>query len=523
MYKNIKSIFVAFSFFSVFVLAGCLGDNKEQVDTAEKKQLIYAVESEIKKVNPILDESQEIDTLLFRGLTKPDENNNPQPDLAESWNISEDNLTYTFQLRKDAVWQDGQPVTAKDVAFTFNKIIDPSTNTPISGEFNQLKSIEVTEDYEIVITLHHPYPPLLDKLKVGIVPEHILRNENINETDFNQNPIGNGPFKLKEWKSDDTIILERNSSYYGPAPKLEEVIFKVVPDANTRVLQLKTGEIDLALLEPNQLASIHEDDPFTVHEISTADYRAVMYNLRLPLFQDKRVRQAMNLAVKREELVTGVLAGKGEPAYGPLQKSWAGIPQKEWYTYDPEKAQRLLKEAGWGKGADGILTKDGERFEFELVSPIQDKVRVALANVVSEQLKPLGIIAVPKPIDQHAVDYDGEDALIIGWGSEFDPDDHTYRLFHSNEIGDGKYNFGAYKNQTVNELLARARTATNIEDRKNFYKQFQEELAIDPAYNFLVYLDALYVVNKNVSGISNRTLGHHGFGILWNIEEWDKE
>lgn len=521
MYKNFKIIFILT--FIVFVLVGCVQATPEQTTIPSEKQLIYATELEIEKINPILDESQEIDSLLFRGLTKPDENNNPQPDLAENWNISEDNLTYTFQLRKDAVWQDGQPVTAKDVAFTFNKIIDPSTNTPISGEFNQLKSIEAIGDYEVVITLHQPYPPLLDKLKIGIVPEHILSTENINETDFNQNPIGNGPFKLKEWKSDHTIILERSDSYYGPTPKLDEVVFKPVPDANTRVLQLKTGEIDVALLEPNQLGSVKETDPFTVYELSTADYRAVMYNLRLPLFQDKRVRQALNLAINREELVKGVLAGKGEPAYGPLQKSWAGVPQNDWYTYNLEKAKQLLNEAGWIKDADGILTKDGQRFEFELVSPIQDNVRVALANVVSEQLKSLGIIAVPKPIDQHAVDYDGEEALIIGWGSEFDPDDHTYRLFHSSQIGDGKYNFGAYQNQTVDELLVKARTATNMENRKSYYSHFQEELAEDPPYNFLVYLDALYGVNKSVTGISNRTLGHHGFGILWNIEEWDKK
>lgn len=521
MYK--KLILAIVSIFSLIVLTSCSGGNSEQAQTSKKKQLVYGTESEIEKVNPVLDESQEIDALLFRGLTKPDENNGVKPDLAESWEISQDNIIYTFKLREDAKWQDGKPVTAEDVAFTFNKIIAPSTNTPISGEFNEIKSVEAVGDFEVKITLHRPFPPLLDKLKIGIVPAHILRDENLNETDFNQHPIGNGPFKLKEWKNDHTIVLERNDEYYGQAPKLDEVVFKPVPDANTRALQLKTGEIDLALLEPNQLAGVKETDLYAVHEVSTADYRAVMYNMRLPLFQDKRVRQAMNLAVNREELVKGVLAGKGEPAWGPLQKSWAGVPQKEWYSYNIEKAKQLLAEAGWVKGSDGVLTKDGKRFEFELVSPIQDKIRVALANVVSEQLKPLGIMAMPKPVDRNAVKYDGEEALIIGWGSEFDPDDHTFRLFHSSEIGDGQYNFGAYQNQQVDELLMKARTATSIDEREACYKSFQEELAIDPPYNFLVYLEALYGVNKDVTGISTRTLGHHGFGVLWNIEEWDKK
>ncbi|MDV6379114.1 hypothetical protein ORD22_12900 [Sporosarcina sp. GW1-11] len=140
-----------------------------------------------------------------------------------------------------------------------------------------------------------------------------------------------------------------------------------------------------------------------------------------------------------------------------------------------------------------------------------------------EQLKPFGIIATPKPVDQNAVKYDSEEVLIIGWGSEFDPDDHTYRLFHSDEIGDGQYNFGSYQNTKVDALLLKARTTVNQDERKAYYHQFQEKLTTHPPYNFLVYLQALYGVNENVSGISMRTLGHHGFGVLWNIEEWDKK
>ncbi|PIC63797.1 peptide ABC transporter substrate-binding protein [Sporosarcina sp. P13] len=518
-----KKMWIVSLVIALLSLAGCSQENSNSAASTTTKQLIYGMNSEIEKINPVLDESQEIDTLLFRGLTKPNAENEVTPDLAESWKVSDDQLTYLFALRQDATWQDGEPVTARDVKFTFDQIRNPKTNTPISGEFNEIASVEVIGDYEIEMTLHRPFPPLLDKLKVGIVPEHLLQGEDLNTTEFNQNPVGNGPFKLKKWDADHTIILERNEGYYGTAPKLDEVVFKSVPDANTRILQLKTGEIDLALVEPNQLASSKKGDPYSVHEIPTADYRAVMYNFDLPLFQDKRIRQAMNYAVNRDELVKGILAGKGEAAYGPLQKSWAGTSKTEGYTYNPQKAEQLLAEAGWVKDQQGVLTKDGQRFEFELVSPIQDTVRVALANVVSEQLKPFGIVAKPKPVDQHAIKYDGEEALIIGWGSEFDPDDHTYRLFHSDEIGDGQYNFGSYQNTKVDELLLKARTTVNQDERKAYYHQFQDELTTDPPYNFLVYLQALYGVNENVSGISMRTLGHHGFGVLWNIEEWDKK
>lgn len=504
-------------------MSGCSQDKPEPTSSVTTKQLVYGTEKEVERVNPILDESQEIDSLLYRGLTKPTETNEIAPDLATEWTISPDQLTYTFKLRDDAQWEDGKPVTAEDVKFTLDKIRDSHTNSSIAGDFTEIKSVEAMKENEVQITLHHHFPPLLGKLKIGIMPKHLLQNQDINETNLNQHPVSNGPFKLKEWTSDHTITLVRNDKYYGPKPKLDEVVFKPVPDANTRVLQLKTGEIDLALMEPNQMASVKEDDKFTMYTIPTADYRAVMYNFNHSLFEDARARQAMNFAINRDAIVKGILFDKGKAAYGPLQKSWANAPQKEWYAYEPEKAKALLEEAGWKKGKDGVLVKDGIRFEFELVSPITDPLRVALANVVAEQLKPLGILAVPKPKDWNAIKFDEEDAFLIGWGSEFDPDDHTYRVFHSSQIGDGLYNLGAYRNPKIDELLTQARTTDDQAKRKVLYGEFQKELAADPAFNFLVYLDALYGVNSKVTGISNRTLGHHGFGVLWNIEEWDEK
>lgn len=128
-----------------------------------------------------------------------------------------------------------------------------------------------------------------------------------------------------------------------------------------------------------------------------------------------------------------------------------------------------------------------------------------------------------KAVDQHAIDYSGEKALIIGWGSEFNPDNHTYRLFHSSEIADGQYDFVSFQKSKADDLLLKARTTCNMDERIAYYQGCQEELTIDPPYNFLVYLDALYGIIKNGSGISTRTLGHHSFGVLWNIEEWNKK
>ncbi|MBB4823442.1 peptide/nickel transport system substrate-binding protein [Sporosarcina luteola] len=509
---------------SLLLLSACgKGDAQTGTDTSAPKRIVYGTDEEIKQINPVLTDAQEIDRLLFRGLTQPTENNEIVPDLAASWDITEDQLTYTFTLREDAQWEDGEPVTADDVKFTLDAIIDPETNTPIAGEFNEIQSVTVIDPHQLEITLKNPFPALLGKLQVGIVPKHLLESQDINQNDFNQSPVGNGPFKIKSWDADHTVTLERSETYYGTKPKIDEIVFKPVLDANTRVLQLKTGEIDLALLGPNQLKSIHEKDHLAIYSIPTADYRAVLYNFNKPLFKDPLVRQAMNFAIDREAIVKGLLNDKGQPAYSPLQKSWALTDTVSETPFQPDKTKQLLTEAGWSLNKDGIYEKDGQQFEFDLYTIATDPVRVALANIVSEQLKPLGIIVHPKPSSWDAIDLNTIDSLVIGWGSENDPDDHTYRLFHSSQIGDGLYNMGSYENPEVDKLLEAARTTDDIDERKKWYGEFQEALTEDPPFNFLVYLDAVYAANDRVTGIGKRTLGHHGFGIVWNIEDWDVE
>lgn len=490
-------------------------------ETAEKKRIIYGTDAEIKQINPVLTDAQEIDRLLFRGLTQPTKDNELVPDLAASWVVSDDHLTYTFKLRDDAKWEDGKPVTAEDVKFTLDSIIDPAINTPIAGEFNEIASVTVLDTYQVEISLKNPFPALLGKLQVGIVPKHLLEDEDMNQNEFNQQPVGNGPFKMKQWDADHTITLERNDLYYGKKPKLDEIVFKPVLDANSRVLQLKTGEIDLALLGSNQMKSIQEKDKLTIYGIPTADYRAVMYNMKKPIFKDPLVRQAMNHAIDRDAIVKGILYDKGQPAYSPLQKSWALSDTVSEIPYNPDLTKKLMEKAGWELNKDGVYEKDGQKFEFDLYSIATDPVRVSLANIVSEQLKSHGMLVHPKPSTWDAIDLDTIDSLMIGWGSENDPDDHTYRLFHSSQIGDGLYNMGAYQNPDVDKLLEAARTADDVEERKKWYGEFQEALAEDPPFNFLVYLDAIYAANDRLTGIETRTLGHHGFGVVWNIEDWD--
>ncbi|SMB89661.1 peptide/nickel transport system substrate-binding protein [Desulfonispora thiosulfatigenes DSM 11270] len=513
-----KVISIIAVFLVMLALPGC--SNQEKVQTDDTKKLVYGAEFEYEKINPILEETT-VDEMIFSGLTKFDENNKVVPDLAKKWDISLDGLEYTFTLRDDVKWHDGEKFMAGDVKFTIDKVIDPNTNTAKQEEFEQVNSVEVIDEHKVKVILKKPFPPLLEKLSIGVVPKHLLEGKDINNADFNSNPIGTGPFRFKVWNQGSDLTVVANEDFYNGRAKLDTVIFKFLPDANVRLVQLETGEIDLAYLEPDQLERIKTMENIKLYEMPTADYRCMMYNMKEPLWQDVKVRKALNYAVDRQAIIDGIVLGKGTRAYGPLQVSWANNPDVEKYEYNLDKAQTLLKEAGWKPGSDGILEKDGKKFSFKLTCPITDPVRVALANSLATDFKKIGVEAIPDPLDWSVIKIDETESFLLGWGSPFDPDDHTYRLFTSGVIGKGLNNLGSYKNSEIDRLLELARTTSDTEKRKEYYGEFQKVLAEDPPYNFICYLDALYGVNKNVEGIKPRTLGHHGAGFLWNIEEWD--
>ncbi|PKM48105.1 MAG: peptide ABC transporter substrate-binding protein [Firmicutes bacterium HGW-Firmicutes-8] len=510
----------------LFLSAGCSGKSEkvssEKTAANKEKVVVYGAEFEYDKVNPVL-ATTNVDNLIFTGLTTFNEKNEVVPDLAESWTASSDGLTYTFKLRKDVKWHDGQNFTANDVKFTLDTILDPKTNTPVKSEFEQVKEVKVNDDYTVEIKLAKQFPPLLDKLSIGVIPKHLLEGKDINSGDFNNSPVGTGPFKFKEWQRGKAFTMVANDSFYNGRPKLDKLIFKFLPDPNVRALQLETGEIDLAYLEPDQMERAEKVESIKVYQVPTADYRVMMYNMKSPLWQDIRVRKAVNYAIDRQAVLDGILKGKGQVAYGPLQLNWANNPNITKYDYNLDKAKSLLAEAGWKPGPDGILVKDGKKFEFKLTCPVTDPVRVSIANTLFTELKKIGIAAIPEPLDWSVIKIPECEAFILGWGSPFDPDDHTYKLFHSSQIANGGNNHMSYRNPKVDALLEEARTTADKNKRKELYGQFQQELADNPPYNFIVYLDALYGVNKNITGIKPRTLGHHGAGFLWNIEEWDRQ
>lgn len=499
---------------SLAAFSGC-GESDIQDDG---NTLIYG-SGDYTAINPALYEHGEINLLLFAGLTAHDENNNVVPGLAEDWTFDESTNTYEFTLREGLTFHDGQPLTAEDVKFTIEAITDPDNGSENASNFEDVEKIDVIDDTHVNIKLTAPNVAMLDYLTIGVLPKHLLEGEDITTSDFNRNPVGAGPYKLVSWDMGQSIVMERFDDYYQGAPKIAKVVFKIVEDTDARALQLKSGELNLAQITPKAEAEFTDDSDFSVYSMKTADYRGIMYNFNSELFKNNReLPSILSYAVDRQAIIDSVLLGHGQIAYSPLQAGEYNDPSVEKYDYNPEKAQQLLEAAGWAKNDDGIYEKDGQPLSFTINCSQGDQVRVDMANLCAQSFKDIGVdVSVDTPAE---IDWAGQDAYLIGWGSPFDPDDHTYKVF-----GTGKgANYSGYSNAKVDKLLQQARELQDPEARKPLYREFQQELAKDPAYTFIAYIDAIYVGKSNITGITEDTvLGHHGVGIFHNIHEWEIE
>jgi peptide/nickel transport system substrate-binding protein len=337
--------------------------------------------------------SSDITGMVFNGLVKYDKNINLTGDLAEGWDIEDGGLTIIFHLRKNVSWQDGSPFTARDVEYTYQKLIDPKVRTPYSGDFERVRSLEVIDDFTVKITYKEPFSPGLASWGMPIMPRHILEKEDLNKTDFSRHPIGTGPYVFKSWKTQEKIELVSNKKYFEGEPYISRYIYRVIPDESTLFLELQTEGIDSTGLTPLQYLR-QTDTPFLKRRyrkfrLPSFGFTYLGFNLNNEKFKDIRVRQALNYAVDKGEIVRIVLLGLGRVSTGPfVPDSWAYNKDVAPCEYDPKKAKELLKDAGWSdKDNDGILEKDGVKFEFTIITNQGNEERLKSAQIIQRRLK----------------------------------------------------------------------------------------------------------------------------------------
>ena len=503
---------------SVFMTScGSGNDTGNNIDKGSKKNTMVYGSGDYSAINPALFEHGEINSLLFAGLTAHNEKNEVAPGLAESWKWDDATKTYTFKLRDGITFHDGEPLTASDVKFTLDVIMDEKNASEIVSNYEDITDINVDDDRKISITLSETNAAFPDYMTIGILPEHMFKGTDIAGDDFNQNPIGAGPFKFSKWDMGQSITMEKFTDYYQGEPKLDKVIFKIVEDYDQRALQLKSGDLDFAQITPKASNEIKSVDGLEVNIMNTADYRGIMYNFNNEFWKEnKELIPALSYAIDREAIIESVLLGYGQVAYSPLQKGEYNDPGMEQYEYNPQKAEKLIKDAGWTKGKSGFFEKEGKELAFVINNGQGDQVRIDMSNIAAQNLQDIGVNATVEV--QAEVDWEKQDSYLIGWGSPFDPDDHTYKVFGTGQAA----NYSGYTNKKVDKLLTEGRQHEGKDQRIEFYTEFQQELAKDPAYTFIAYIDAIYAGVDNLSGImSNTVLGHHGVGVFRNIHEWE--
>ncbi len=468
------------------------------------------------RINPAMDEHGEINALLFNGLTAHDGENQVVPGLAERWEYDGDACAYTFHLREGVKWHDGAPVTAADVKFTIEAIMDPDNGAENAPNYEDVEEISVLDEKTVFFRLSAPNAAFLEYMTMPVLPRHLLEGEDMQTSDFFRAPVGTGPYRLERWDPGQSIVLVKNPDYYLGCPKIDRIVFKIVEDDNAQAIQLGSGELDLALLDPRSAQNFQDREGFVRYDMTTADYRGILFNFRNDYWTENRdLIPAVCCAIDREAIIGSVLLGQGAPAYGPLQRSVYNNEDVEQYGYDPARAREILEAAGCTMGPGGYYERGGGEVGFAISVMPGEQDRIDIAQAAAQQLRQAGIHCT---VDLPAkIDWAGQMAVLIGWGSPFDADDHTYKVFGT----DKGANYSGYSNEKVDEYLALARRTTVPEERRTYYARFQEELAKDPPYAFICYIDANYVASAAVKGIDpDVVLGHHGTGIFWNIHEW---
>lgn len=525
--KSASVRFVALVAAAVLLSAACSSSSSsvEPLGNAQREQIaardgfVLGLSSEPDTLNPVLGYAPDGGSLLFDGLLTRAADLTLKPALAAELPRT-DGTTVTFKLRSGVRFHDGTPLTSADVVYTYQAVLDEKNNSSLRGDYEAIESVEAPDPETVVFRLKHPYAPFLQRTTLGIVPKQSLE-----KPDFNTKPIGTGPYRFVSRTPGDKIVLEANPDHWNGAPAIQKLVLAYAPDDNIRATRMAAGEFDATELSPQAAARFENTAGLTVYKVPSADYRGVMFPMEAPVTSDKAIRKAISLALDRAAMVRTILNGAGSPAFGPIAPgtTWHNPAVQGSATPNREEAVRILEQAGWRLGPDGIRVKDGTAAKFTLMYPAGDSLRKDLALAVASDAKRIGI-----DIELAGLDWDAirprmpKDALVMGYGDPSDPDHTNYQLFHSSFIGEGFFNPARYRNPEVDKLLEQGRRTDDPEVRKQAYDAFQQRIRQDEPWVYLVYLQHVYVVRGKWTGITPGIEPHeHATGGLFrNLAEW---
>ncbi|MGN9790697.1 ABC transporter substrate-binding protein [Streptomyces sp. OZ13] len=508
-----------------FGAAACSNPGGGAAGSGAKDSAVVGIAYEPDSLSPLLGYGKDGNSKIFDGLLAHDKDMRLRPALAaELPEVGPDRLTYTYKLRKGVKFSDGTPFSAKDVVFTYRTVLDEKTNNASRTELDAVKDVRAEGDDTVVFTLKYPYAPFAQRTVLPIAPEHIAGRQDVNTGPFTTKPIGTGPYILTGWSKGEKISFKANPDYWGGAPAVKKFTMAIIKDDDVRATRLRAGDLDGAILPPNLAKGFEGEQGRKTHRATTYDYRTVTLPTHNKVAGDTAVRRALDIAVDRQAMVDSILDGAGKPAYGPVPTG------NEWFAEGTERrhdlagAKKILDEAGWKPGKDGIRVKNGVRAAFPLWYLTGDKLRQDHALAYASDAKKAGIDITTKAGTWEVIEPRMEhDAVLAGGGAPGDPDFDQYLLLNSALAGDGFNNMAGYDNPAVDKALDTGRRTDEKAARKAAYDTVQRELVKNPGYTFLTHIDHLYVVNDTWDGLTTQTEPHdHGLasGPWWNVEDW---
>ncbi len=486
--------------------AGCNGSS----DASEPGTVNFLIESMPTNLDPRIGtdaQSQHLDGLIFDGLVNLDAQMNIVPDLAERWETP-DPRTYVFHLRHGVKFHDGRPFTSADVKYTFDSLMHGEVTTVKRGTFPMLESVETPDPYTVVFHLSEPYASFvwnLTAMAMGIVPAGSGHTPT-------SDPIGTGPFRFVSMVQDQDVVLARNPDYFGGAPKIPEVRFRVVPDAITRALELRKGTADIGgvtSLTPDMVDALAKEPGLVVDDQPGTVIQYVAFNFDDPILSHREVRQALAYATDRASLIRYLLRGQARAASGLLPPNhWAFEPNVRQYPYDPAQAERLLDAAGFPRGADGV------RFHVTMKTSTEESARL-LSEALAGEWRRVGVVLDLRPLETATflsdVSRGSFQLYSLRWvGANNDPDIFDY-VFNSKRMPPLGANRGHYRNPALDALIQQEKVEMDRDKRKAILSQIQKIVAEDEPYINLWYVDNVCVHRTRVTGIKLAPTGEYDF------------
>lgn len=457
--------------------------------------------------------SYEIFMLIYDSLITFDENMNATPSLAKNWDVSDDNLTWTFYLRDDVKWTDGENFTSKDVKFTFELFRDSGLGM-YTGIVEDIEEIEAPDDYTVVLKTALPKANMLQNI-TPIIPEHIWKDISEDEYEVfdNDNPVGTGPFILKEWKKNEYVSFVANKDYFKGSPKINKLIYVVYANRDTMAQSIKLGEIDAALgLYKAQVKTIEDDKNISIYDFSENGFTEIAFNCRSdgkskgnPLILDKRIRQAIEYAMDKQKIIDMVYEGEGEIGTTMIpisQKLYHYNPTvDELRKFSPEKSKEILEKADYiDRDGDGIRENErGKKLKFKLLLRSDNVMEIKAGQMIKGYLKDVGIETDIETLDDGALTdriYDNSDfdMFIWGWGGDVDPST-LLRVLTTSQIDNLNDSF--YSNPEYDKIVNKQASIMDFDERQNYVYEAQKVLYEDLPYIILMYEKELQLVRKD--------------------------